>query len=106
VAKAAIKLGMRVMGYDPDITVEAAWGWPAQVKKAASVNDVLKNSQFVSVHVPLLEATRHLVNAGNLKLLRPEAIVLYFSRDGVVDDAAVAASLYIFQKPHCTSMVF
>src|SRR6478735_4664167 len=66
VADAAIKLGMQVMGYDPEITVDAAWSLPSQVRKAASVNDVLKNSLFVSVHVPLLESTRHLVNAGNL----------------------------------------
>jgi D-3-phosphoglycerate dehydrogenase len=107
VADAAIKLGMQVMGYDPDITVDAAWSLPAQVKKAASVNDVLKNSHFVSVHVPLLESTRHLVNAGNLKLLRPEAILLNFSREGVVDDAAVVQALaarqlgwYVCDFPH------
>jgi D-3-phosphoglycerate dehydrogenase len=107
VADAAIKLGMQVMGYDPDITVDAAWSLPAQVKKAASVNDVLKNSQFVSVHVPLLDATRHLVNAGNLKLLRAEAILLNFSREGVVDDAAVVQALdarqlgwYVCDFPH------
>jgi D-3-phosphoglycerate dehydrogenase len=93
VADAAIKLGMNVLGYDPDITVDAAWSLPAQVKRAASVNDVLKNAQFVTLHVPLLDATRHMVNADNVRLMRPEAVLLNFSREGIVDDAAVVPAL-------------
>jgi D-3-phosphoglycerate dehydrogenase len=93
VADAAIKLGMQVMGYDPEITVDAAWSLPSQVRRAASVEDVLKNAQIVSLHVPLLKATRHLVNAGNLRLMRGDAILLNFSREGVVDDAAMVAAL-------------
>src|SRR5207244_3233023 len=58
VADAAIKLGMNVMGYDPEITVDAAWSLPAQVKKAHSVNEVLRGSNFITLHVPLVEATR------------------------------------------------
>jgi D-3-phosphoglycerate dehydrogenase / 2-oxoglutarate reductase len=93
VADAAIKLGMQVMGYDPEITVDAAWSLPSQVQRAASVEDVLKNAQFVSLHVPLVEATRGLVNAANLRLMRPGAVLLNFSRDGVVDDFAAIAAL-------------
>ncbi|MBA3592836.1 MAG: phosphoglycerate dehydrogenase [Polaromonas sp.] len=93
VADAAIKLGMQVLGYDPDITVDAAWSLPAQVKKAASVADVLKNADFVTLHVPLVAATRDLVNADNLKLMRPGAVLLNFSREGVVNEAAVLAAL-------------
>jgi D-3-phosphoglycerate dehydrogenase len=93
VADAAIKLGMNVMGYDPEITVDAAWSLPAQVKKAASVADVLKNAQFVSIHVPLLDSTRHMVNADNIGLLKADAVLLNFSREGVVDDKAVAQAL-------------
>lgn len=93
VADAAIKLGMNVLGYDPDITVDAAWSLPAQVKKAASVAEVLKNSDFVTLHVPLVAATRDLVNADNLKLMRPAAVLLNFSREGVVSEAAVLAAL-------------
>ena len=93
VADAAIKLGMNVLGYDPDITVDAAWSLPAQVRRAASVNDVLKNAQFVTVHVPLLDATRHMVNADNVRLMRPDAVLLNFSREGIVDDAAVIPAL-------------
>lgn len=93
VADAAIKLGMNVLGYDPDITVDAAWSLPAQVKKAASVAEVLKSSDFVTLHVPLVAATRDLVNADNLKLMRPAAVLLNFSREGVVSEAAVLAAL-------------
>ena len=93
VADAAIKLGMQVMGFDPEITVDAAWSLPSQVRRAASVEDVLKNAQIVSLHVPLLKATRHLVNADNLRLMRGDAILLNFSREGVVDDAAMVAAL-------------
>ena len=93
VADAAIKLGMNVLGYDPEITVDAAWSLPAQVKKAASVNDVLKNSHFVTLHVPLVAATRDLVNAENIKLMRTGAVLLNFSREGVVNDAAALGAL-------------
>lgn len=93
VADAAIKLGMEVHGFDPHITVDAAWSLPAQVKKAASVADVLKHADFVSLHVPLIDATRDLVNADNIGLLRPGAVLLNFSREGVVDEAAVLAAL-------------
>lgn len=93
VADAAIKLGMDVMGFDPEITVEAAWSLPSQVRRAASVDDVLQNAQLVSLHVPLVQATRHLVHAGNLASMRRDAVLLNFSREGVVDDVAVAAAL-------------
>jgi len=93
VADAAIKLGMNVLGYDPDITVDAAWSLPSQVRRATSVNDVLKQAQFVTLHVPLVEATRHLVNDANIGLMRPGAVLLNFSREGVVSDSAVLDAL-------------
>ena len=93
VADAAIKLGMNVLGYDPDITVDAAWSLPAQVKKASSVTEVLKNAHFITLHVPLIEATRDLVNADNIGLTRAGAVLLNFSREGVVNEAAVLAAL-------------
>jgi len=93
VADAAIRLGMHVIGHDPDITVEGAWSLPSQVRRAASVNELLRASRFVTLHVPLAERTRHLVNANNVALLRADAILLNFSREGVVDDAAVLAAL-------------
>jgi D-3-phosphoglycerate dehydrogenase / 2-oxoglutarate reductase len=93
VADAAIKLGMNVLGYDPEITVEAAWSLPAQVKKANSIEEILKASQFVTLHVPLLPVTRHLINAKNLGLMLSGAILLNFSREEIVDAKAVAAAL-------------
>ena len=99
VADAAIKLGMNVLGYDPDITVDAAWSLPAQVKRAASVVDVLKNAHFVSLHVPLVDATRNLVNADNVGQMRSGAVLLNFSREGVVHEAAVLAALNAKQLP-------
>ncbi len=93
VADAAIKLGMNVLGFDPHITVDAAWSLPSQVKKAASVEEVLKNANFVTLHVPLVDATRHLVDERKLALARPGGVLLNFAREGVVDEAAVAASL-------------
>ncbi len=64
VADTAIKLGMNVLGYDPEITVDAAWSLPSQVRRAHSIEEVLKSSEFVTLHVPLLPATRHLINRG------------------------------------------
>jgi len=93
VADAAIKLGMNVLGYDPHITVDAAWSLPSQVKKANSVEEVLKASDFVTLHVPLADATRNLVNAERVKLMRHHAILLNFSREGIVDNEAVLAAL-------------
>jgi D-3-phosphoglycerate dehydrogenase len=84
---------MDVYGFDPHITVDAAWSLPAQVKKATSVADVLKNSDFVTLHVPLIDATRDLVNADNIGLMRASAVLLNFSREGVVNESAVLAAL-------------
>ncbi len=93
VADAAIKLGLQVLGFDPEITVDAAWSLPSQVKRAASVNEVLRGAQFVSLHVPLVDATRGLVNHANIGLMRPGAVLLNFSREGVVADSAVVDAL-------------
>jgi D-3-phosphoglycerate dehydrogenase len=93
VADAAIRLGMNVLGYDPHITVEAAWSLPSQVRRANSVEEILKASHFVTLHVPLMEKTRNLVNAKNLELFRPGAVLLNFSRDGVVAEEAVLKGL-------------
>ena len=93
VADAAIRLGMHVLGYDPEITVDAAWSLPAQVKKAHSIDEVLRGSHFVTLHVPLNGGTRDLLNARALAQARAGAILLNFSREGVVDDHAVLEAL-------------
>jgi len=93
VADAAIRLGMNVLGHDPEITVEAAWSLPSQVRKANSVDELLRASDFVSLHVPLVEKTKNLVNAKNLAHMKAGAVLLNFSREGIVEEAAVLKSL-------------
>jgi len=93
VADAGIRMGMQVLGFDPEITVDAAWSLPSQVRRAGSIEEVLKASHFVSLHVPLGAKTRHLINARTLEHLRAGAILLNFSREGVVDEAAVLKAL-------------
>ena len=93
VADAAIKLGMNVLGYDPHITVDAAWSLPSQVRKAHSVEEVLKGCEFVTVHVPLLDATRDLIGAERIRLMKTGAILLNFAREGIVNTDAVLAAL-------------
>jgi len=93
VADAAIRLGMHALGFDPEITVEAAWSLPAQVRRAGSVDEVLKASHFVTLHVPLTDRTRGLIGPKNIDHLRAGAILLNFSREGIVDDAAVLKAL-------------
>ena len=93
VADAAIHLGMNVMGYDPHITIEAAWSLPSQVRRANSVDEILKASHFVSLHVPLTDKTMHLVNAKTLDHFRAGAVLLNFSREGVVAEDAVLKGL-------------
>jgi D-3-phosphoglycerate dehydrogenase len=93
VADAAIKLGMHVVGYDPHITVDAAWSLPSQVKRVHSIADVLRASHFVSLHIPLVPETRGIVNAAVFDVARPGLVLLNFSREAIVDEQAVAAAL-------------
>ena len=93
VADASIKLGMNVMGYDPEITVEAAWSLPSQVRRAHSIEEVLKACEFLTLHVPLAPTTRHLIDAQRLALMRHGAVLLNFARDEIVDAEAVVEAL-------------
>ncbi len=92
-ADAAIGLGMQVIGFDPEITVDAAWGLSSHVKKAHSIEDLLKHSDFVTLHVPLLDATRNLIDEKRVAAMRSGAVLLNFSRDAIVDEDAVIAGL-------------
>lgn len=92
-AESAIQLGMNVVGYDPEITVDAAWRLPSQVRKATSVDDLVKRADFVSLHVPLLPATKDLINAERIKLMKKGAVLLNFSREGIVNEAAALDGL-------------
>lgn len=89
VANAALAMGMRVIGYDPDITVRSAWRLDASVQQAASVDDLMTRSDFVTFHVPLVEATRGMIDRDRLRLMKRGVIILNFSRQGIVDDHAV-----------------
>ncbi len=93
VADAAIKLGMEVVGFDPGITVEAAWKLPARVRKAESVEDLVKASDFITLHVPLVDATKNLINTQRVALMKGGVVLLNFAREGVVDNAAVLEGL-------------
>jgi D-3-phosphoglycerate dehydrogenase / 2-oxoglutarate reductase len=93
VANSAEALGMKVLGYDPQITVHRAWQLSSGVEQALSLDDLFARSDAISVHVPLNNDTRALVNAARLKLMRKGGVILNFARPPIVDDAAVIASL-------------
>ncbi len=93
VANAARALGMKVVGYDPTITVQRAWQLASDVQPALSIDDLLSRSDFVTFHVPLTNETRHMITAERLKILKKGAVLLNFSRDGILDDDAVVTAL-------------
>ena len=93
VANAAEALGMRVIGYDPNITVGNAWQLSAQVKQVMSVAELLSQSDFVTLHIPMLTDTRHLINSDRLRKAKPGLTLLNFARAGVVDEQAVLGAL-------------
>jgi D-3-phosphoglycerate dehydrogenase / 2-oxoglutarate reductase len=93
VANSALALGMKVLGHDPQITVQRAWELSSNVQQALSLDDLFARSDVITVHVPLNDATRHLVNADRIRLMRRGSVVLNFSRAGIVDTAAIVAAL-------------
>lgn len=93
VANAAQALGMNVLGYDPQMTVSNAWQLNAGVEQALSVDDLLARSDFVTLHVPLIEPTKGLINAQRLQLVKADTVLLNFSRGGIVDEEAVINAL-------------
>lgn len=95
VADTALNLGMYVYGYDPEITVEGAWSLSSGVKKAQSIEELLRHSDFVTLHVPLLDATRGLIGEQRVKAMKSGAVLLNFSRDAIVDNDAVLAGLQL-----------
>jgi D-3-phosphoglycerate dehydrogenase len=93
VADTAIKLGMKVIGYDPEITVDAAWRLPSSVRRANSIEELLKQSDFVTLHIPLVAATRNLLDEKRIALMKHGAVLLNFARDGLVAEDAIVAAL-------------
>ncbi|MCP5430711.1 MAG: phosphoglycerate dehydrogenase [Chromatiaceae bacterium] len=93
VANAARALGMKVIGYDPTITVRAAWALDSDVQQALSVDDLAARSDFITFHVPLTDATRNMINADRLRLMKKRSVLLNFARNGIIDDEAAVAAL-------------
>ena len=93
IANAAILLGMRVIGFDPTITVKSAWKMSSQVEEMDSVDELLQQSDFVTFHVPLIDATKNLLNEERIATMRDGSVILNFARDGIVDDSAVLGAI-------------
>lgn len=93
VATAALRLDMQVLGYDPALSVDAAWRIPSEVKRMDNMNAMLGRSDYLTLHVPLLESTKALINAESLKSFKRGAVLLNFSRDAIVDATAVVGAL-------------
>ena len=93
VANSALALGMRVLGYDPQLTVQRAWQLSSSVEQALSLEDLFTRADAISVHVPLNEQTQQLVNAARLALTKHDAILLNFARAAIVETQAVLAAL-------------
>ena len=93
VANAARALGMKVVGYDPTITVRSAWALDSDVEQALSVDDLVGRCDFISFHVPLTDTTHHMIDENRLALMKDKGVLLNFARDGIVDDQAVVAAL-------------
>src|ERR1700761_8348179 len=94
VANSALALGMKVLGYDPQITVQRAWQLSSNVEQALSLDDLFTRADAITVHVPLNDQTRKLVNEARLKLMKKSGIILNFARAAIVDDAAVISALH------------
>ena len=93
VANAAVNLGMEVYGYDPYISINAAWGLSRQVKHVTDVTEIYKECDYITIHVPLLESTKKSINAEAIAMMKPTAILLNFARDLLVDEEAVVDAL-------------
>ena len=93
IANVAVALGMRVVGFDPTITVKSAWKMSSDVEEMESIDLLFKEADFVTFHVPLIDATKDLLNAERIASMKDGAVILNFARQGIVDDDAVVAAL-------------
>lgn len=93
VAEMGLLMGMDVVGYDPALSVEAAWRLPAEVSRMENLSSLLAKSDFITLHLPVLDATRHLINSESLASVKKGARLLNFAREEIVDTAAVVAAL-------------
>ena len=111
VANAAAHLGMEVYGYDPYISVNAAWSLSRNVKHISNVEDIYRECDFITIHVPLLDSTKKMINADAIAMMKPTAIVLNFARDLLVDEEAMVDALakgkvhkYVSDFPNTTTV--
>ena len=111
VANAAVHMGMEVYGFDPYISVNAAWNLSRSVKHISNVEDIYKECDFITIHVPLLDSTKKMIDAKAISLMKPNAIVLNFARDLLVDEEAMVDALaqdkikrYVFDFPNPTTV--
>ncbi len=111
VANAATHMGMEVYGYDPYISVSAAWNLSRSVKHISNVEDIYKECDFITIHVPLLDSTRKMINADAIAMMKPSAIILNFARDLLVDEEAMVDALaagkvkkYVSDFPNTTTV--
>lgn len=93
VANAAISLGMRVIGYDPTITVHRAWELSSEVKHANNIDDVLMVSDFVTFHIPLNADTKNMINTASFQLMKKGVVLLNFAREGIIDHQALIEAI-------------
>ena len=111
VANAAIHMGMEVYGYDPYISVNAAWNLSRSVKHISNVEDIYRECDYITIHVPLLDSTRKMISADAIAMMKPTAVVLNFSRDVLVDEEAMVEALaagklkkYVSDFPNTTTV--
>ena len=104
-------MGMEVYGYDPYISVNAAWNLSRSVKHISNVEDIYRECDFITIHVPLLDSTRKMINADAIAMMKPTAVVLNFSRDVLVDEEAMVEALaagklkkYVSDFPNTTTV--
>ena len=93
IANAVIGLGMKVIGYDPTVTIQHAWNLSAEVQRAHSFEELLSKADYITFHVPLIDATKNMLDAERIVHMKDNAIVLNFARGGIVDDDAVIKAL-------------
>lgn len=93
VANAARSLGMNVIGFDPGVTVQSAWNLSSDVTRAKTVEELISNSDMISLHIPEVDATRGLINAERIAMMKKNGVILNFARGGIVDSEAVSAAI-------------
>lgn len=93
VANVALKLGMQVYGYDPYVSVDAAWGLSKDVKHITNVEDIYRDCDYITVHVPALDSTKGMINADAFAMMKDGVKILNFARDVLVNDEDMKAAL-------------